>query len=108
MTNLKRRIRRLEATLLTPPRPAPTEEDLRFHDLCTNLLNCMDADSAAKIADEKVKQEVQEDLARKVVGNAATETDWVASGGSEKAEPAANRTSRTTAAKSANDTKPDH
>jgi 3D (Asp-Asp-Asp) domain-containing protein len=66
----------------------------------------------AKLADQKVKQEVQQDLARKVVGNAATETDWVASGGSEKPEKpksAAAGTTGTTAKKNANtDTKTDH
>ena len=64
---------------------------------------------AAKIADQKVKQEVQEDLAKKAVGNAATETDWVAHGGSEKPQPPASGTSRASATKSTNnDAKADH
>ena len=40
-------------------------------------------------AESKVKQDVQSDIAKKAVGNAATEDDWVAKKGASSQEPAA-------------------
>ncbi len=57
--------------------------------------------AAAKQADQAVKQDVAKDVAKKVVGNAATEDDWVAKGGSQSAAPATKGASATSTSGSA-------
>lgn len=60
--------------------------------------------AAAKQADQAVKQDVAKDVAKKVVGNAATEDDWAAkrtvpAGGTAPATPASKAAASPTAAR---------
>ena len=53
MSALKRRLKRLEAILLARATPAPTEEDIRFGDLCESLLKRLHPAVAEQIAADR-------------------------------------------------------
>lgn len=65
--------------------------------------------TAAKQADQAVKQDVKKDLDKNVVGNAATQVDWATKVGPKAAAASATTSTETTTKKSSStETKTDH
>lgn len=65
--------------------------------------------TAAKEADQAVKQDVKQELQKNAVGGAATDVDWARKGGAKTATGSATTSTETTPKKtSSSDTKTDH